>query len=198
MGLKMRAWWVQWWAHLATGCIYSHQTWEMNLWQITAWGKKILSGKTQHWSWRGFFLSLPFPEELEEMPWFAEHREVAMVFGELNEQRAANPPPSPHLSAEDPLRVLSGADLSEKWWGNNPLKVILLKISLQKLSSPGLTEGTRASGAFSLSYGTGEESKACAVLGVQILCWVTPVLFRELDKSWGLCIWISACLQSEL
>lgn len=48
------------------------------------------------------------------MPWFAEHREVAMVFGELNEQRAANLPPSPHLSAEDPLRVLSGADLSEK------------------------------------------------------------------------------------
>lgn len=128
-------------------------------------------------------------------------------FGELNEQRAANPPPSPHLSAEDPLCVLSGTHLSEQWWGNNPLKVILLKISLlckwdkeqmQRLSSPGLTQGTRASGGFSLSHGTGEESKACAVLGVQILCWVTPVLFRELDKSWGLCIWISACLQPEL
>ena len=71
---------------------------------------------------------------------------------------------------------------------------------MQKLSSrPGLTQGINAVGCFDrvpgLSYGTGEESlltKACAVLGVQILCWV--MLLGEQDKSKGLCIWISVCL----
>lgn len=105
--------------------------------------------------------------------------------------------PSPGLSAVDSLCVLSGTNLSEQWWGNNSLKVIPLEIVLlckwdkeqmqKSSSSPGLTQGTNASGGFSevlgLSSGTGGESNACAVPGVQILRWVTPVLFRELDKS---------------
>lgn len=109
------------------------------------------------------------------------------------------------------LCVLSGADPSEQWLRNNSRKVIFLKIFLlwkwdkeqmQKLSSrPGLTQGINAVGCFDqapgLSYGTGEESlftKACAVLGVQIVCWVMPTLLGEQDKSKGLCMWISVCL----
>lgn len=65
---------------------------------------------------------------------------------------------------------------------------------MQKLSSrAGLTQGIDAVGCFDpvpgLSYGPGEESlrtKACAVLRVQILCRVTPMLFREQDTSKGL------------
>lgn len=109
------------------------------------------------------------------------------------------------------LCLLSGADPSEQWLRNNSLKVIFVKIFLlwkqnkeqmQKLSSrPGLTQGIDTVSCFNqvpgLSYGTGEESlltKACAVFGVQLLCWVTPMLFGEQDKSKGLWIWISVCL----
>lgn len=49
------------------------------------------------------------------MPWFAEcGKEVwGVVWKPEGEQRAAKPPLSPHLSAEDPLCVLSGAHPSE-------------------------------------------------------------------------------------
>lgn len=201
-------------AHLATGLIYIPKPgkWRAASDRSLGMGRifsleRVSTGPGMDFS----FLSL----SQGSWKWCLGLQSMGRKFGEFHGSlRMSRGQPSLHpslcLSAEDPLCVLSGAHLSEQWWGNNPLEVILLNISplckwdkeqMQKLlPSPGLTPGT--SGVFSqvlgLSYGTGEESKACAALGVQILRWVTAVLFRELDKSWGLCIWILACLQSEL
>lgn len=85
-------------------------------------------------------------------------------------------------------------------------KILLLwewdKEQIQKLSSrPGFTQAIDAVGWLdqepSLSYHAEEEfmlTKACTAFRVQILFWITPALYGELNKCKGLCIWISVCL----